>query len=101
MLFVYYFKKQIDSYNKTVQNILMKEIPLIPPNFQSKKKEKISKIASLVTGFIRLAYEGISSFLHNKRQTALKKEFMAMEKQVNLERKKISFQRFNGNVWHL
>ena len=44
----------------------------------------------LVTSFIGLAYKGISSYLHNKRQTDLKKAFIAMENQVNLERKKTS-----------
>ena len=68
----------------------IKEIPLILTNFQKKKrKEKRSIIASLVTGFTGLAYKSISSYLHNKRKTVLKKAFIAMEKQVNLERKKI------------
>ena len=40
----------------------------------------------LVTGLIRLAYKDISSCLHNKRQTVLKKALIAMENQVNLER---------------
>ena len=29
--FIYYYNEQIDSYNKTVYNVLMKEIPLILP----------------------------------------------------------------------
>ena len=64
----------------------MKEIPLILPNLQKNNKEKRGIITLLVTGFIRLAYKGISSYLDNKRQTALKKAFIAMENQVNLER---------------
>ena len=36
----YYYRKQIESYNKTVYNILMKEIPLILSNFQKNKKGK-------------------------------------------------------------
>ena len=32
--FVYFYMKQIDSYNKTVHDILTKEIPLILPKFQ-------------------------------------------------------------------
>ena len=40
-------------------------------------------------GYVRLAYESISSYLHNKRHTALKKLFEAMENQVNLEINKI------------
>ena len=31
--FIYYYKKQVDSYNKMVYNILTKEIPLILPCF--------------------------------------------------------------------
>ena len=46
-------------------------------------------MTSLVTGFIRLTYEDISSYLHNKRQKASKKAFVAMENQVNLQRNTI------------
>ena len=84
-----FYKIQINYYNKTVHDILMKVIPLIFPNFPKNRKEKRGIIASLVTGFIRLAYESISSYLQNKRQKALKKAFMAMENQVNLHRNKI------------
>ena len=110
MPFVDFYKKEIDYYNKTVHDILTKEIPLILPNFPKNRKEE-ARFASLVTGLIcfisnriyhGLAYEGISSYLHNKRQKALKKAFMAMENQVNLEWNKIfHFRRFNDDVWHL
>ena len=63
---IYYYEKQIDSYNQIVHNILTKEIPSILLNFHKNKKEKIGIISSLVTGFIGSAYEGISSYLHNK-----------------------------------
>ena len=43
----------------------------------------------LVTGFIGLVHEGISSYLHSKRQKALKKAFVAMENQVNIEQNNI------------
>ena len=55
--FIYYYKKQIDSYNKTVHNIKTKEIPLILLNFEKNKKEKRGIITSLVTSFIGLAYK--------------------------------------------
>ena len=84
-----YYKKQIDYYNKTVHDILTKEIPLILPNFPKNRKEERGVMASLVTGFIRLAYEGISSYLQIKRQKALNKAFMVKENQVNLQRNKI------------
>ena len=84
--YYFIFIKNIDSYNKTVHDFLMKEIPLILPNLQKNNKEKRGIITLLVTGFIRLAYKGIYIYLDNKRQTALKKAFIAMENQVNLER---------------
>ena len=65
----------------------MKEIPFILLNFQ-KKRTKRGIITSLKTGFIDLAYDGIFGYLHFKRQRA----FIAMEKQVNLER---------DNIFHL
>ena len=58
---------------------------LMLSNFPRDRRERRSIIASLVTGFIRLAYEGVSRYLHNKRQKALQKTFMAMENKVNFE----------------
>ena len=69
--FIYYYKKQVDSYNKIVYNTLTKEISLKLPAFKKNKKEKRGIMTLLVTNFIGLAYEGISSYLHNKRQKAL------------------------------
>ena len=36
-----------------------------------------------------MVYEGISSYLHNKRQKDLQKAFDAIEREVNLERNKV------------
>ena len=44
----------------------MKEIPLIHPTFKKNKREKRGIITTLVTGFIGLAFEGISSYLHKQ-----------------------------------
>ena len=63
----------------------MNEMSLILPNFLKARAEKRSIIASLITGFIGLTYEGISSYLHNKRQNALHKASIAMENKVNLQ----------------
>ena len=58
--FVTYYNNLIKSYNTTVYNILENEIkPLLPQI--SRQKQGI--ITTLVSGFIGLAYEGISSFL--------------------------------------
>ena len=42
-------------------------------------------VTSLITGFISLAYEGISSYLHYKRQKALYKAVQVMENNVDLQ----------------
>ena len=45
----------------------------------------------MVTGFISLAYECISSSLHNRRQKSLQKAFVDMENKINLERNRIFY----------
>ena len=58
--FVFYYRKLINSYNKTAYNIVENEIrPLLPQI----SKQKHGIITTLVSGFIGLAYEGISGFL--------------------------------------
>ena len=59
----------------------MNEIYLILPNLPMHRKERRSIIASLITGFTGLVYEGVSSFQHNKRHKAV----AAMENKVNLQ----------------
>ena len=58
--FVSYFSKLITSYNKTTHNILQNEIKLLLPQVS---RQKCGIITTLVSSFIGLAYEGISSFL--------------------------------------
>ena len=80
------YKKQIFSYDCTAHMILMNEISLYFQIFH--KKEKRGIITSLIS-FIGLVYEGISSYMHNKRQKALHKGFVAMENKVNLQHNKM------------
>ena len=87
--FIDFYKEQIYSYNHTVHKILTNEIPLKLPNFPKERKEKRGIITALITGFIGLVYEDISSYLHNKRQTALHKVFIAMENKINIQCNKI------------
>ena len=61
--FVIYYKRIIKSYKKTAHNNLKNVIDLILP--QAPRKQKCGIITTLVSSFIELAYEGISSFLHN------------------------------------
>ena len=58
--FVSYYRKLINSYNKTTHNILENEIK---PLLSQISRQKCGIITTLVSGFIGLAYEGISSFL--------------------------------------
>ena len=74
--FVSHYSKLIKSHNTTVYNILTKEIrPLLPHN----SKQKHGIVTTLVSGFIGLAYEGISSFLQRKHENALQKAMIAIE----------------------
>ena len=82
-------QKQVDYYNQTAYEILTNELALILPTFSKQERQKRGIITSLITGFIGLAYEGISSFLHYKRQTALHKAVQAMESKVDLQCNKI------------
>ena len=63
--FVLYYNRLIKSYNNTAHNILENEINLILPQILRKQKYRI--ITTLVSSFIGLAYERISSFLHHKK----------------------------------
>ena len=58
-------------------------------NIELDRKEKRSIIASLVTSFLSLTYQGISSYLYSIRNKALQKAFMDRENKVNLGRNKI------------
>ena len=83
--FIHYYKDQISSFNCTTHRILKNQIDLILPQFPKVRKEKRGIITSLISGFIVLAYEGISSFLHNRRHKALHKAVKAMETKVNIQ----------------
>ena len=58
--FVSHYSTLIKSYNATVHNILENEIR---PLLAHISKQKCGIVSTLVSGFIGLAYEGISSFL--------------------------------------
>ena len=87
--YIDYYKKQIEYCNQTAHDILASEIALILPIFTKTDRQKRGIHTSLITGFIGLAYEGISSFLHYKRQKALHKVVHAMENKVDIQCNKI------------
>ena len=57
---VSYYSKLINSYNKTAHSILQNEIRLLLPQVS---RQKCGIITTLVSSFIGLAYEWVSSFL--------------------------------------
>ena len=62
------YKHQVEYYEKTVYNILQKDIGLILPRFEDRninvnqKHQKRQIISALISGFIGLAFGGISTF---------------------------------------
>ena len=84
--FVLYCKRLIKSYNNTAHNILGNEINLILP--QIPRKQKCVIITTLVSSFIGLAYEGISSFLPHKQNKALHKAVRAMDSKTIIQHNK-------------
>ena len=85
--FVVYYRKLINSYNKTGQIILEKEIKLLLPQVERKQKHGI--ITTLVSSFIGLEYEEISSFLHHKQNNTLHKTVNAMNDKANIQHNKL------------
>ena len=85
-LFVSHYSKLIKSYNATVYNILVNEIRPLLPHIS---KQKCGIISTLVSGFIGLAYEGISSFLQRKCEDALQKAMITMNNEVNFQHNKL------------
>ena len=84
--FVSYCSKLINSYNKTAHDILQNEIRLLLPQVS---RQKCGIITTLVSSFIGLAYEGISSFLQQKHENALHKAVNDMNDQINIQHNKL------------
>ena len=72
-----------------VHHILKNEVDLILPKFYEVQKSKRRIFSALISGFIGLAFEGISSFLHHKRHNALHKAVKAMSILTDVQRHKL------------
>ena len=68
--------------------ILERDIGMILPRFEDReknlkqKRQKRQMISALISGFISLAYEGISSFLQHKQGKALQQAMHTMNKKT-------------------
>ena len=82
-----YISIYIKSYNNTAHNILENEINLILPQINRKQKHGI--ISTIVSSFIGLMYEGISSFLYHKQTKALHKAVKAMNSKTTIQCNKL------------
>ena len=80
-----FIKDKIKSYNHTVHSILSNEINLILPQIPGKQECGIIT----TTHFIGLTSEGISSFLHNRRQKALHKAVEALDSKTTIQCNKL------------
>ena len=82
-------RMQINVCNKTAYHILKNEIDVISPKFYEGRKSKRGIFSTIISGFVVLAFEGISSFLHNRRHKALHKAVHAMSSKIDIQRKKL------------
>ena len=70
--YMYLYKHQVEYYEKTVYNVLEKDIGMILPKFgntgndMQSRQPKRQIISALISGFVGLAFEGISSYLQHK-----------------------------------
>ena len=93
--YMYSYKHQVEYYEKMVYEILGKDIGLILPKFANREKNVKSKrqkrqtILALISGFIGLAYEGISSFLWHKKERALQQAMHTVNKKASIEQNRV------------
>ena len=101
--YVRFYQKQIEYYNWTANNMLQNEIGLILPTFTNGKRKKrfISAVLGTVAlKIIGLAFEGISSFLHQKRHKALHKAVKQINERKDMEHNRVyHLEDYYGNVW--
>ena len=80
---------QINAWNKAVHHILKNEVDLILLQFSEGRKGKRGFFSTIISGFVGLAYEGLSSFLHNRRQKVLHKVVCTMTSKVDIQRNRL------------
>ena len=84
-----FYKMQIKVHNAVVHHILKNEVDLILHKFYMEQRNKREIFDTIISGFIGLAFEGISSFLHHKRHKALHKAVKVMSILADTQRNKL------------
>ena len=69
--FMALYRMQISAHSLTAHRILKNEVNLFLPKFQKEHRNKRGIFGAIISGFLGLAFEGISSFLHHKRHKVL------------------------------
>ena len=87
--FMAFHKMQIKACNVTSHHILKNEVDLILPRFHTEHRNKRGIFSAIISGFIGLAFEGISSFLHHKQHKALHKAVKDMSISMDTQRNKL------------
>ena len=60
--FMSLYKMQITAHNLTAHKILKNEVDLILPKFQTERRNKRAIFGVIISGFLGLAFKGISHF---------------------------------------
>ena len=84
-----FYKKQTKAHSITTHHILKNDVDLILPKFPKGWKSKRGSFSVIISGFVGLAFKGISSFLHNRRHKALHKAVKAMSIWTDIQRNKL------------
>ena len=84
-----FYKMHIKAHNATAHHISKNEVDLILPKFYTEQINKRGIFGMIISGFIGLAFEGISSFIHYKRHKALHKAVKAMSISMDSQRNKL------------
>ena len=98
--YIAFYKMQIKACNNTTHHLLKNEVDIIFPKFPEGRKSKRRIFSVIISDFVGLAFEGISSFLHNKRHKALHKAVKAMSIWTDIQRNKFyAFREYFSYVW--
>ena len=81
-----FYKMQINACDKTAHHILRNEVALILPKFPEGRKSKRGIFGTIISGFVGLAFEGISSFLCTRRHIALHKAVCTMSAKTDIQK---------------
>ena len=80
---------QTSACNLIAHKILKNEVDLILPKFHKEHRNKRGIFGVIISGFLSLDFEGISSFLHHKRHKAPQKAVKAISISTEAQRNKL------------